>query len=200
MVHWSNVEHILRNGLCTASHEAADAAYLAIGHRQLIVDRNVHTVSVGSGGTLADYIPFYFAGHSPMLYAIKTGYQVKQYPQDEIVFIECDVFRIAGGDCDFCFTDRNAKQSLARYYVELDHIQHLKWDYIQSKIWKNSDQHLKRQDFKQAEFLVKSHLDVNYIDQLWVKNQERKEYLEEIISNLALPIVVNIDVNLHLYY
>lgn len=200
MVHWSNVQHILQNGLCIASHPLADPNFVAIGHRQLIIDRNSYPVTVGSGGTLSDYIPFYFAGHSPMLYAIKTGWNVDRHPQEDIVFVECDVSRIAKDGIDFCFTDRHAKRNLAQYFTDLSDTQYLRWDYITAKEWKNTDQHLNRMDFKQAEFLVKNHLDVNYIDQLWVKNQERKAYFEEIINNLALSIVVNIDTNSHLYY
>jgi hypothetical protein len=200
MVHWSNVEHALRNGLCTAGHHLADGNYVAIGHRDLIGDRNIHQVPVGSGGTLGEYIPFYFAGHSPMLYAIDTGHKVKYYPQSDIVFIECDFDTVCTSGCEFCFTDRNAKISLANYFTEPRNVENLKWDYIQGRYWNNTEQHIKRQDYKQAEFLVKYHLDVNYIDQLWVKNQERKAYFEEIINNLALSITVNIDTNLHLYY
>jgi len=74
MVHWHNVEHILQHGLCCRDHPNADPNYINIGHAQLIEDRHEHTIPLRGEGSLGEYIPFYFAGHSPMLYIMKNGY------------------------------------------------------------------------------------------------------------------------------
>lgn len=39
---------------------------------QLITDRYEHPVPLPNKGNLGEYIPFYFAGHTPMLYLIKN--------------------------------------------------------------------------------------------------------------------------------
>lgn len=73
IVHWQNIEHILVHGLCSRQHEAHDPDYVHIGHPQLIVDRHDHPIPLDGHGHLGEYIPFYFWGHSPMLYMIMHG-------------------------------------------------------------------------------------------------------------------------------
>ncbi|MGH2622492.1 MAG: DarT ssDNA thymidine ADP-ribosyltransferase family protein [Sphingobacterium sp.] len=62
MVHWKNIEYILRHGLCCKSHPEADPEYINIGHQQLIKDREDTLIPISGYGTLGDYIPFYFWG------------------------------------------------------------------------------------------------------------------------------------------
>lgn len=201
MVHWQNVEYILINGLCSREHENADPEYINIGHRQLITDRHNHPVKLENAGNLGEYVPFYFAGHSPMLYLIMNGYQgVTQRPQKDIVYLVCKLEAIENSDLDYIFTDRNAKIEIAKFYNNLEDLKHLQWDIIASKDWKNDETNLSRQDFKQAELLVRNQVPVKYIHGIVVKNEERKLYIEELLTKLALDIKVHIDVNSKLYY
>lgn len=201
MVHWQNVEYILRNGLCCREHENADPNYINIGHRQLISDRHNYPVKLEGAGNLGEYVPFYFAGHSPMLYLIMNGYQgVTKRSQKDIVYIVCKYEVIGQSDLEYIFTDRNAKIQIAKFYNEPGDLEKLNWNIIQSKDWKNDESNLSRQDFKQAEFLIKSHVPTKYIYALVVKNEERKLYFEELLSKLALDVKVFIDTRGKLYY
>lgn len=68
--------------MCASTHPLADPAYRNIGNRTLIRDREEYRVPIPPGGTLGEYIPFYFGGHSPMLLNIKGGRQgVERIPQ-----------------------------------------------------------------------------------------------------------------------
>lgn len=88
MVHRQNIPHILQFGLCICTHQNADSNYISIGHEKLISERDKQEVNIPEMGTLGEYIPFYFAGHSPMLYLIKNGYQgVQKRPQEDLVFL-----------------------------------------------------------------------------------------------------------------
>ena len=201
MVHWQNVEYILQNGICSREHENADPEYINIGHRQLITDRHHHTVKLADAGNLGEYVPFYFAGHTPMLYLIMNGYKgVAQLPQKDIVFLVCKLETINNSDLEFVFTDRNAKIEIAKFYNNLEDLEHLQWDIIASKDWKNDETNLSRQDFKQAELLVKNYVPINYIHAIVVKNEERKRFFEELILTLALDIKVFLDTKGKLYY
>lgn len=201
MVHWQNVEYILQNGLCCREHANADPNYINIGHRQLISDRHDHPIALPNAGSLGDYVPFYFAGHSPMLYLIRNGYQgVTQLPQTDIVYLICKFEDIENSELEYIFTDRNAKISVANFYTDKENFENLKWDIIYSKNWKNDDTNLSRQDYKQAEFLIKDHVPVQYIHAIVVKNEERKVYFEELLAKLALDIKVYVDTTSKLYY
>ena len=201
MVHWQNVEYILQNGLCCREHLNADPNYINIGMRQLIEDRHAHPVNLTNGGNLGEYIPFYFAGQSPMLYLIKTGRQgVVQLPQDDIVFLVCNVKSILDSKLDCFFTDRNAKMKLCNSYTQFEDLDKLHWDCIYTKDWANDSSNLARRDYKQAEFLIRHHLPIDYISVIVVKSEERKAYLEDLIHKFGLDIFVHVDINCKLYY
>ena len=73
ITHFSNLEHILRNGLLCPNHPNADPNYCGIGDKSLIQVRDKIEVPISPGGILRDYVAFYFGPHSPMLLQIKTG-------------------------------------------------------------------------------------------------------------------------------
>lgn len=201
MVHWQNVEYILRNGMACREHENADPDYINIGMRSLIEDRHVHPIPVLGAGNLGEYIPFYFAGHSPMLYLIKNGYGgVTKRPQNDIVFILVKYESIKEAALPFVYTDRNAKLAVAKFYTKEDDFDKLNWSVIRSKQWDNDNTQLSRRDLKQAEFLVRQHIPVTRIYALVVKSEDRKQYFENIITTLGLTIKVHIDNGCKLYY
>ena len=63
---------------------------------ELIKKRAGHGVPIPPGGTLSDYVPFYFTPLSPMLYNIQTGRNGTQRPsKDEIVILVSSLHKIA---------------------------------------------------------------------------------------------------------
>lgn len=201
MVHWQNIQYILTHGLCCKDHENTDPNYISIGHQQLIEDREDYIIPINGYGTLSEYIPFYFWGHSPMLFMIANGLQgVKRYPQEDIVFIIVDSARIIEDGLPYVFTDRHAKVKLANFSTNPSDLQSLRWDIIKAKDWRNTEDDFQRRDFKQAEFLVKNHIPVSYIDRIIVKNELKKTEIEEIVSNLGLDIPVIVAREGKLYY
>lgn len=201
MVHWQNVEYILNNGMCCRGHELEDPNYVNIGMRSLIADRHEYPVPIDGKGNLGEYVPFYFAGHSPMLYLIRDGKSgVEQRPQEDIVFILCTYQTIKAAGLPFLFTDKNAKIAVARFYEEEADFDKLDWASIRAKNWASDNSNLARRDLKQAEFLIHQHVPVACIHALVVKTPERKKYFEEMIRNLDLAIAVHIDEKRKLYY
>lgn len=201
MVHWQNIAYILANGLCCREHINADPNYVDIGHRKLIGDRHDHPIDLDGAGNLGEYIPFYFAGHSPMLYVIKNGYLgVKQTPQEDIVFIVCDFDVIDNSELEYIFTDRNAKLDVVKFFRDKSDFDKLKWDIIHSKDWKNTPEDFTRKDHKQAEFLIRNNIPIDCFFALVVKNETKRAEIEEIVSNLGLQIPVRIENPGRLYY
>jgi ssDNA thymidine ADP-ribosyltransferase, DarT len=201
MVHWENVEHILTNGFCCRLHSNYDPDYVEIGMSSLIGDRHVHPVPIDGHGDLGEYVPFYFAGHSPMLYLIKNGYSgVPKRPQEDIVFFICDAQTVINTGVEYVFTDRNAKIAVANFYNNPQDFDKLDWDVIKAKKWADTPNDLSRRDRKQAEFLVRNLLPVSCIQIIVVKTTERKDYFVQMISNLGLSIQVFVDTKCKLYY
>jgi len=201
MVHWQNIPHVLQHGLCCRTHENADPNFINIGHRQLISDRDQHPINIEGKGVLGEYVPFYFAGHSPMLYLIKNGYQgVEQRLQEDLIFLVCRIGEVSQSGVEFFFTDRNAKITIAENYTSIADLDKLDWQIINSMDWKNTEENYKKQDLKQAEFLVRHHLPVALIYAIVVKNEEKKAYIVEQLHNFGLNIPVHIDASSKLYY
>jgi hypothetical protein len=201
MVHWQNIPHILQYGLCCRTHQDADPNYINIGHRQLINDRDQYHVDLDGAGVLGDYIPFYFAGHSPMLLLIMSGRPgVIRRPQEDLVFVVCRIHQVSHSGIQYFFTDRNAKIKLARLFTEIGDLDKLHWDSINSRYWKNTEENSQQMDLKQAEFLVKHHLPRHLINAIVVRNKEKKAYIEEQLLIFDINIPVYIDNGNRLYY
>lgn len=60
IVHRDNIPWILDNGLHCGNSQVQAANWINIGNPELIGKRAGHPVPVGMGGTLHDYVPFYF--------------------------------------------------------------------------------------------------------------------------------------------
>lgn len=201
MVHWQNVEYILENGMCCRGHKLEDPDYINIGMRKLIEDRKDYPVPIKGAGNLGEYVPFYFAGHSPMLYTIINGYSgVAKRPQEDIIYFVSSVEKIEEEGLPFVFSDRHAKRAVANFYSSKSDLENLDWETIKKRKWANDQNNLSRRDIKQAEFLVHKHVPITCIHALVVKTLERKEYFEEIIRKLELEIEVHIDEKCKLYY
>lgn len=136
MVHWQNVEYILKHGMCCRGHEKEDQNYINIGMRSLIADRHEHPIPMEGKGNLGEYVPFYFAGHSPMLYLIREGKSgVEKRPQEDIVFVVCKYETIREEGMSFLFTDRNAKIAVANFYEKDSDFDKLDWESIKTRNW-----------------------------------------------------------------
>ena len=66
ITHIRNVPWTLANGLHCRQSDCTDPGFVTIGNPEIIVGRKTRTVPVPPGGTLSDYIPFYFTPLSPI--------------------------------------------------------------------------------------------------------------------------------------
>lgn len=201
MVHYQNVPYILEHGMCCREHPKADPNYINIGHRQLISDRHQFEIPIPGAGFLGEYVPFYFAGHTPMLFLIMNGLQgVERRKQEDIVFVKTSFERIQSLKLDYLFTDKNAKIKVASFYQSEEDFEQLRWDVIKDRVWRNTESDLSRKDCKQAEFLVKNHVPAEAIEALIVKTTRRKEELGELIVASKVEIPIFVDTKSKLFY
>lgn len=121
IVHIRNVPWILeQGGLFARSSSQQDANYVNIGSPELIAKRRQRHIPISPGGTLSDYVPFYFTPFSIMMYNIKTGYQgVTCRPNEEIVICISSQHRIVELNLPFVFTNGHALMVEADFYNNL---------------------------------------------------------------------------------
>lgn len=88
LIHCDNLPWILDHGLHAKNGGKIDPNYRNIGNPDLIDKRSRRVVPIPPGGTLSDYVPFYFTPFSIMMYNIKTGYGgIKHVPNQEIAIL-----------------------------------------------------------------------------------------------------------------
>ena len=126
-----------------------------IAYANLKEKRASTRVTVGPGGTLADYVPFYYAPRSPMLYANHKGF-VAGNPngQDEIVHLVFDVADLADRG-DFVITDGHAATPLTTQFDDLRGLGEIDWPIMEDRYWADTDEDGDRKRRRQAEFLVR---------------------------------------------
>ena len=158
ITHLDNLAAIVTaNGLWSNNHRPAGMAVpTSIAHAQIQGRRARVVVPSGFGGTLHDYVPFYFGDRSPMLYANHAG-QVPSNPGGQrcIAYLVFDAGAVAAAVPGWAFTDGHAvMRPLTRYFDRLDDLNQLDWGAIGARHWGDTPQDPDRKRRKQAEFLV----------------------------------------------
>jgi hypothetical protein len=158
ITHRDNVPWILDNGMHARNGEKSDPAYRNIGNVDLIDKRSRRPVGVPPGGTLSDYVPFYFTPYSIMMFNIKTGYGVKQVPNAEIVIFVSSLHHAAAQGVQFVFTNQHAYPPMADYFTDLAQLDQIDWPLLRSRDFKHDPDDPGKKERYQAEALLWKHV------------------------------------------
>lgn len=200
--HITNIDNLARivqtGGLwCDAERARQGFACTGIAHEHLKERRARKPVrdragrAVAAGGVLADYVPFYFANRSPMLYSIHRG-NVVGYAggQANVVHLVSTVETVVAGDRPWCFTDGHAVEAMTEFHAKTERLDRIDWAVIGATYWSNTEDDLDRKRRKQAEFLVHGSVPWNWFHCIGVIDQGRSQQVREVIAEAAhLPIV-----------
>jgi ssDNA thymidine ADP-ribosyltransferase, DarT len=201
----ANLPSVLAQGalVCKQMAEAQSVAYQNIAHAGAQGARARKTVPNPPGGLVHDYVPFYFAPRSPMLFAINQGKVVGcALRQADIAHIETSVEAVTGQGLPFVFYDRNATLAYSQPCTDLAQLgTHVAWDLITSaprldgfcRYWHSdpeSDRYSDRKERRQAEFLVKSRVPLNLVTRIGVFNLDKAAQVRTMLrqAQCALPV------------
>lgn len=155
-----NLKSIVSSGglLCDAdlvAEVARGASVVGIAHQHIKDRRARKAVVVAARGTLAHYVPFYFAPRSPMLYAIYRGV-VAGYGggQERVVHLVSTVETACKVGQRWFFTDGHAEMEISKQFDQLTSLDKLDWNIMTETWWKDTTQDGDRKRRRQAEFLV----------------------------------------------
>jgi hypothetical protein len=169
-----------------------------IGHTSLKQRRSLHEVPISQGGTLNDYVPFFFATRPPMIIAISKG-SVADYggSQREIIYLVSSTQQIVDAGCVWCFTDGHAVEAMTEYYDDLESLEEIDWDAIASWDFRTTAADPDKGRKKQAEFLVYNRVPWRCVESITVMDLEMKRSIEEILneSNSQHAPIININRN-----
>ncbi|MDR3626810.1 MAG: DUF4433 domain-containing protein [Ignavibacteriaceae bacterium] len=153
--HYRNLEFTLANGLFCRNSDKCDPNYFNIGHKNLIDKRGNRNVPIDPGGVLNDYVPFYFAPRSPMLYSINKGnVQGFQGTQNDIIYLVSSVQEIKASKIPYVFTDGHAYVEISQFYNTENDLRFVDWVIMGATYWNNTVNDNDRSRRRMAEFLV----------------------------------------------
>lgn len=191
IVHRDNVEWILDNGLHCANSHVLNPTYVAIGNPELIDKRKSRAVTEPPGGSLSDYVPFYFTPHSPMLLNIKTGYNgIKRRANEEIVVLVSSLPTLVNGGIPFLFTDRHAYLTAARFSGKLEDLARIDWSILQARDFRRDPEDLGKVERYQAEALVHQQLPVQALLGIGCYNGVVAERVRTLTTSRGLDLKV----------
>ena len=175
--HIENLESIIKNGfLSTNKKVKLDISHKDVANGNIQDRRSRMTVPINPGGTIHDYVPFYFCTINPMLLSLVNH---KNIDQMFMIFFAVSINKIL--DPNVIFTDASANTAeLPNFYTDPKDLSKLKWDSILSQKWGVKDDNDRHQ--KMAETLVYNSLSISDVDTIIVWNDSIKEGIEKLFQ------------------
>lgn len=190
IVHRENIEALLEDGLHCRSSAKAKRPYVQIGNSELIDKRQGRVIEYPPGGTLSDYVPFYFTPFSPMMYNIKTGYNgIQRRENDDIVFFVSSLNKLVEKGLTFVYSDRHAYLRFAQFTADMKQLPTwIDWKILQEKDFRRGD--VDKFDKYQAEALVHNCVPVNGLLGMACHSEAVKAEIEKRLERLDLDMKV----------
>lgn len=185
--HVENLPSIIAHGLRSDSVvRAAGALKVEVGEDRIKAARRFRPVPVPPGGVVADYVPFYFAARSPMLYTIQRG-NVAGYQggQDSIVYLVSKISMMLDGGCAAVFTDRNAYYPYAKFFPDArSAYDEVDWPLMNARMWKNTDTELDRMERRMAEMLVHDEVPFPLIVEIAARSEATLVRVSDLLASV----------------
>lgn len=169
------------------------AAPVSIAYEGIQQRRAETEVPIHPFGTLHDYVPFYFAPRSPMLYAIhKRKLEGYTGSQQDIIYLITKVQIIETNHIPYIFTDGHAIMALSEFYNQSSDLDKIDRQIMKGTYWNDTEQDGDRKRRRQAEFLVKDFLPLHLLKGIAVKNTETETNVKKILERYGniLPVRV----------
>ncbi len=179
IVHADNLDRILRSGLHCRNSTDADPAYRDIGSPEIISNRNERAVPIAPGGFFSDYIPFYFTPYSIMLYNLKTGYNVPQVPNEDLMIIVASLRALAERGHRFVFTNQHGCSAGVEFFSDLNKLEEIvDWPLLQSKNFSRDPDDPGKVLRYQAEAMIHQHIPLSDLTGLVCSTETRLEKVQ----------------------
>ncbi|MBC8507197.1 MAG: DUF4433 domain-containing protein [Chloroflexi bacterium] len=197
ITHTRNLPSIIANGgLLAWSHlnqQRVNYENIAYQHIQ---DRRANTqVPLPPGGNLHDYIPFYFAPRSPMLYTINRGNVEGVENQRSILHLVVHAQEVETKEIPFLFTDGHAVMAFSEYFNQLEKLNQIDWEIMKARYWNDTIEDNDRSRRRQAEFLVHQFCPWELILEIGIISAQARDWVLKQVENQSHQPVVNIQRN-----
>jgi hypothetical protein len=188
ITHIQNLPKIIEAGGLRCDRDCTQSAVgnVNIAHLNIKERRMRRPVPCAARGVVADYVPFYFAPRSPMLYTIRQG-NVEGYEQGQrpIVYLVSTVEDAVSLGRPWCFTDGHAEIVISRFFDSLTDLSNVDWAVMNAKYWNDTPDAPDRKRRRQAEFLVHEFFPWTAIGEIAVMDAGMMEEVLRVLGNRA---------------
>ena len=202
-IHLDNLHiYLQRGGLHSPNTSPDDGlAYRTIHNVDIQNQRRRRQVTCGPCGVIHDYIPFYFGPLSPMMLQLKTG-RVTGYEdgQEPLVYLVTTAQAVSREGISFVFSDGHGITSYTKWFDDLADLDHVDWNVVNQRYWKDTVDDMDRQRRKQAEFLIFRYCPWSLIHEIVVINRVMARNVERVLEQSKAPQGPKILVNAEWYY
>jgi hypothetical protein len=163
-----------------------------VGAKDIKESRRRRPIPVAPGGHVGDYVPFYFAPRSPMMYRIACDrrdsvpdrYQGGDGP---LVYLATTVGAVVDAGSTWVATDGNAATATTEFTSDLQTMDHMvDWALMEAERWNSTPDDPDRQRRRQAEFLVHRSVPLTLIRWVGVRDDRHKHHVSKLLVDHAL--------------
>ena len=206
--HVDNLPAILEAGALLSDTVVEEHGLLATeaGDPAIKYRRRGQPVTCFPGGCVGDYVPFYFAARSPMMYVLWRG-SVPSFTGDhrDLVYFVGEVDRLVDAGVAFAISDRNAAKAYAAFSDDVSVLGDLAapvpqstfidWPLMKETMWKDTPDDPERMERRMAEFLVHGQVPLELLTGVAVRSDDRRAMVERmfVTSGCGLQVVVRPD-------
>lgn len=192
VVHRDNLPWLLDGGLPAVTAGRLNDRYISIGNPDLIDKRSHRQVPIEPGGTLSDYVPFYFTPFSVMMKNIHSGWSVQQRQNEEILILVSSLYQVQSLGLRFVFTDAHAYPHWAGYYSDLQYLDRIDWKILQQRDFKRDPDDPRKMERYQAEALIHQHVPTEALLGIVCYSEDLKRRVEEEVQQRELNLPVHV--------
>ena len=193
IVHRENLNLILGDKKIFAPNYGKSSKYIPIGEMELIKERANLQILIEPGGTIKDYVAFYFGVRPPMLYCIKNGFDVTRKPQNEIIYLISSMEKLIELKKRFVFTDGHAFAAFTMFFNNVNDLYQIDWNAVNLVRGNNTETDPDRKRRKQAECFVNKDITLEAINEIVVYNQECFDYISKVLKKHKTKLQIRIE-------
>ncbi|MET9256659.1 DUF4433 domain-containing protein [Streptomyces sp. NPDC003717] len=164
------------------------------GDRAVKAERRSRQIAVPPGGCPADYVPFYFAPRSPMLYVISRG-SVTTYRdgQPPLVYLVTSVDGVLESHRPWVFSDGNCASAITRHFTDLNAMPSVvDWEIMAARYWNNTADDGDRMRRRMAELLVHEHLPMTAVHEAATYDQDHAQQVRRLLREAGAELPVSV--------
>jgi hypothetical protein len=196
ILHFTHVENL--TGIVASGRLVCDSAAhngsvrTEVGDLEVKEIRRRRAIPVGPGGRVCDYVPFYFAPRSPMLFRIACDHRdgvAGRYPDGDrpLIYLAARIGAIVDVGLRWVATDGNAATATSDFTTDLERLHAMvDWPLMQAQYWNNTPDDPDRQRRRMAEFLVHDHVPLDVIHQIGTYSEGYAGQVQTILAGHPL--------------